>query len=499
MKSRSKWIIWFAGLLAVAMLAAACGGAKTPDTGTETRSGNLSEEVTTDEVVTQRLDKNGYLMDDLPEKANLNRDIAIYTWQDQKAWEWYDDEANAPTQLVDKVLFARQANIEERFNVKLVRDYASGAWDARNDFIKALANHVLYNDHAYDLVGQYTPAAGVGTMQGLYQDLMRVDNLDFGKPWWPSKLLDSGRVGEKLYFASGDITPTLIRNVHCMFVNTDLYAQYNLADKVNGRSIFDVVRDYDWTLETMKKLALDQVDPSLGMYGLGVGGASTYDAFLYGAGFTMVKNNDNNIPTASEDLTKQSLINWFEAVQDLATGGHSDVQNGLSSSPNNIFKNKKMLFLVSAVSDSQPFAQNGVQFSVLPMPMYDDSQDAYYTCASLWVTLYSIPRDASNAAESGMILEALGSEGYRTMSDEIYYNLFQIRYNSSAEKDSADMFDLVSDSVVFDIVRPFSDKLAMFAVFRGGVTVSDASWTSIYDAQSKTWKENLTSLFATIG
>lgn len=493
MKSRSKWIIWFAGLLAVAMLAAACGGAKTPDTGTETRSGNLSEEVTTDDVVTQRLDKNGYLMDDLPEKANLNRDIAIYTWQDQKAWEWYDDEANAPTQLVDKVLFARQANIEERFNVKLVRDYASGAWDARNDFIKALANHVLYNDHAYDLVGQYTPAAGIGTMQGLYQNLMQVENLDFSKPWWPSKLLDSGRVGEKLYFASGDITPTLIRNVHCMFVNTDLYEQYNLADEVDGRSIFDVVRDYDWTMETMKKLALDQVDPSVGIYGLAIDNNAACDSFLYGGGFTMVKNNESNIPVPSDDLTKQTFINWFEIVQNLATGGRADIIFS------NQFKNNKTIFFVGSVAQSQTFAKEGVQFTVLPMPMYDDSQDTYYTCANLWVTLYSIPRDASNAAESGMILEALGSEGYRTMSDEIYYNLFQIRYNSSAEKDSADMFDLVSDSVVFDIVRPFADKLAMFASFRNGVIDSTANWTSIYGAQSGTWKSNVTSLFATVG
>ena len=117
-----------------------------------------------------RFDENGYLRDDLPETYDFDDEFVIYTWQDQKAWEWVESGTLAKTS-VEKVLYERQQNVEERFGVEISLVYMPGSWDSRHTFIQTLANHVNQNDHAFDLVGQYTPAAGVGALQGLYQDL----------------------------------------------------------------------------------------------------------------------------------------------------------------------------------------------------------------------------------------------------------------------------------------------------------------------------------------
>lgn len=477
-------------VFALSVLLTSCAGKRNrPNDSTERDTTEHTEETTL------RFDENGYLMDDLPEQVNLDREFTIYSWQDQKHWEWYDDEV-FPTSLVDRVLYKRQSNVEERFGITLKRIYQPGSWDFRNSFITTLANSVKFHDGLYDLVSQYTPCAGIGATQNLYADLNGMDYLDLSKPWWPSKLLSSAAIGNRLYFVSGDITPTMIRNVHCTYANINYYEQYQLADLVGGRTIYEVVRDYDWTLETFKLLALDKVADDGGeMYGLSFTNNVQADAFFFGGGFKLLENN-NGILKVSSELSKQPISDWFDQVQDLFSGGRYDVIIKSDA----IFLNNQSIFHSGALSASQNFAQQGVKFTVLPMPMRNSEQEQYYTCASFWVGMYSIPVDAKNASESAMILEALASEGYRTITDEIYYTLFQIRYNSTDNRDSAEMFDIVSDSIVFDTARSFPDYLqSMFAAFRSGVSDKTSSWGAVYGSDHRAWEANATSLFAILG
>ena len=97
-----------------------------------------------------------------------------------------------------------------------------------------------------------------------------------------------------------------------------------------------------------------------------------------------------------------------------------------------------------------------------------------------------------------LMLEALGSEAYRIVSDEVYYSLFQQRYNGTDEN-SARMFDLVSDSVVFDTVRFFNDELGFMASFRKGVADANGNWKNIYDGEHVKWADKLANLAAKIG
>ena len=119
----------------------------------------------------------------------------------------------------------------------------------------------------------------------------------------------------------------------------------------------------------------------------------------------------------------------------------------------------------------------------------------------MWVTMYSVPVDVKDSAMSGLLIEALASESYRTVTETVYYDLFQNRYNSGGNEESAEMFDIVSDSVVFDTCRIFADSLKCFSQFRDTVVATDdkASWTGNYAANSGTWKKNITALISQIG
>lgn len=451
-------------------------------------------------------DANGYLKDDLPEKADYQgKELSIYLWADQKNWEFVDT-SKYPTALLDQALYNRQKNVEARFNIKINIVTEKGSWNDRNTFVQKLANSVQVGDGAFDAVGQYTPAAGIAASQGLYLDLQTIENINTEKPWWPTHAVSTSTVSGKVYALTGDISATLIRNVECMFVNTTMYESYNIAQYANGRSIYDVVRDYDWTLETMKTLALGHVGSNEGLaednkiYGLSVLNHVTADGFLYSGGFKMVEDKGGKI-SLSDDLSKLYFSDWFDAVRQIYDGKtHQDVYSQ-DSGGYKIFEADRSIFFVGNVSDSQTLAQKGVAFTILPMPMRNKDQGAYYTCAGMWVTMYSVPIDVKDPALSGLLIEALASESYRTVTETVYYDLFQTRYNSGGNEDSAEMFDIVSDSVVFDTSRIFADSIKCFSQFRDTVVATDAeaSWTGNYSSNSGTWKKNITALISQIG
>lgn len=485
-------------LLALVLCALVCVScAKGKDVSEETTT--ATEAATTEDLY----DANGYLKDDLPESADYGgKTLTVYMWSNQKQWEFVDT-STYPTVLLDQALYTRETNVESRFNIKIEYVTEAGDWDNRNKFIQTLANSVNVNDKAFDLVGQYTPCVGIGTTQGLYQDLATVDNINTSKPWWPTHMVSSSTVSGKVYGITGDISPTLIRNVQCMFVNLDLYESYNIAQYVGGRTIYDVVRDYDWTLDTFKKLALDHVGSDEGidnkekMYGFSIINNVGADGFLYAGGYKMVEDSNGKIKL-SDDLTSVHFSDWFDAVQGLFNGKRADIfkkgSEGLG-----VFIDNRAVFYTGSISESQTLAQKGAHFSILPMPMRNIDQGMYYTCANMWVTMFSIPIDVKDTALSGLLMEALASEAYRSVTDTVYYNLFQTRYNSTGNEDSAEMFDIVSDSVVFDTSRIFADALKSFAVFRNAVNDPEQNWSSTYSSQSTNLKGNVTSLIALIG
>lgn len=487
-------------LVAVMCLGAliACNNKEEETVATDT---NVSTEQTEDIY-----DANGYLKDDLPVKEDYNgKEMNIYLWADQKNWEFVDT-SKYPTALLDQALYKRQVNVESRFNIKINLITEKGSWNDRNTFVQKLANNVQVGDGAYDAVGQYTPSVGIAASQGLYKDLQAVENINTEKPWWPKHALSTSMVSGKVYSLTGDISTTLIRNVECMFVNTTLYESYNIAQFADGRSIYDVVRDYDWTLETMNKLALGHVGSNEGleddqkMYGLSITNHVSADGFFYSGGFKMVEDKDGKI-TLSDDLSKLYFVDWFDAVRKIYDGRTYQDVYSKDSGGYKLFETDRSIFHVGNVSESQTLAQKGVSFTILPMPMRNKDQGAYYTCAGMWVTMYSVPVDVKDSAMSGLLIEALASEAYRTVTETVYYDLFQNRYNSGGNEDSAEMFDIVSDSVVFDTSRIFADSLKCFSQFRDTVVATDdkASWTGNYAANSGTWKKNITSLISQIG
>ena len=280
-----------------------------------------------------------------------------------------------------------------------------------------------------------------------------------------------------------------------------MYESYRLADSVGGKTIFQLVDEHEWTIENMKKLCIDKVDVAQGYFGLTLASDVSADSYFYGGGFISLENVDGQLSLA-KCLTDQSLYNYFDVIQDMFTGTYDDIVVCGSALDTNktaskAFSQGMALFSTESISDSSTYTKAGVKFSVLPMPLLNSDKEQYTTSYSMWVSMFSIPVDAKTPEMSGMIMEGLASDAYRHITDEIYYDHFQMRYNAASE-DTARMFDIVSDSVVFDPARALMTEIKIFTKFRNGVNSVEGSWGSIYTGNVETWESSLNTLVTKI-
>ncbi len=482
-------------LLTLALCFASC--ANTGDgSDTTANQGNNGSATATPET-SGRYDADGFLLDDLPELNYNQEEIVLFTWSNQVKWEWRsEEEANADK--IAESIYKRQIDVEARLNIKFNIATQSGDWGNRNAFITAVeANVDAGQNEAFDIIGQYTPAAPIGAMKNLYLNLAdeELEYLDFEKPWWPEDIKESCSINNNVYFLTGDITGTLVRNVQSILCNLDLADAHQLPD------VYKLVDDKEWTMDKFIEVACGTIsginpDGSPAM-SVTIANDVTYDNLFYAGGFRFVENDQEGNLIMSPDLTNSDrLESWYQTCKNLLAD-NADVSI-MAVNADNGFTSGNVLFHFGQIADVQNSLQDvDFDFAILPYPMFNKDQGEYYSITSYWVTMYSIPTNANDPKMSAAVLEALGSAGYRTITPVIYSESFQYRFLDTPE--NAAMFDLLHDTLVFDPGHIFADQLNCFAAFREAAKGSYDSWATCYAAKGKTWEIQLKKIIDNLG
>lgn len=474
-------------IIAALFLSSCTDGDKKPDSQTTPKVSDTSE--SQPETTENLYDEDGYLLDELPDDLRFeNKEFRLFTWSNQTVWEW-DSEAFTGELLKDSI-YNRKLAVEDRLGITLVITKQPGEWENRNSFIQTVSNNVLAGSGAYDLIGQYTPAAAIGAMKELYVDLKEVEYIDFDKPWWPGDITTSSSINGKLYFTTGDITPTLIRNMGTVMGNLDLIDAYGLGD------VYSLVDSGAWTLEKLRETAVGIVGDPNGQqqpYGLTITSNVLFDNLFYAGGFKFVDANSDGTIKLSDSISGEKMINWFKSCQNLFTE-HSDVT---ILAINSGFTSGGSIFHMGQISDVQNFLKDTtMHFAILPYPKYDTAQENYHTIVGYWVSMYSIPIDAPNASMSGAVLEALCSAAYRQITPAFYREAFQYRYLDTEV--NARMFDLLHDTLVYDTGRTFCDQISIFSAFRTAATRGN-EWSSHLASNKAVWGKMIEKIYTTLG
>ncbi|MBE6546516.1 MAG: extracellular solute-binding protein [Ruminococcaceae bacterium] len=500
-KNAMKLISMLLVLLMLFTCLAACKKNEATDTdGTESQTGDVADGTAAQSGDTESLengpetDDQGYIKDTLPESYDWEgADFDILQW---KLGHDFVVGAEASASSINRVKFQSQKAVEERFKVKIKVHEEDDGW--RNDtLISALEASVSVGSGTYDMVSHYTDSAGRAITNKLCMNLNALPYVDFEKPWWPQHLLESATIGEKMYYCGGDINgENLIRYMCTTYVNLDMYEEYHIEELVDGRTIYEVVEDGDWTIETFQTMALGTTGSDESIYGLTWRDGEYWDAFLYSGGFSLVKS-ENGVLTMNDDLQSDRMVTWVAECQKLLTQTHPDTKQDYGVA----FKEGRSLFGGDEhLTYAEELVSDGtVNFSVLPMPKYDSDQEHYYTCEGYFSSLITVPSDVKDTDMAGMLVEGLASQNHRVVKDVVYYDIFQARYSAAEDAKGAKMFDILYASVVFDVGRVFNHNGFNSFIFRHVVGDSTASWTTAYQENIDQWINGINDLYVALG
>ncbi len=433
--------------------------------------------------------------DSLPELDFGGKTITFFIADYLGSGECYVEEQTGD--IVNDAIWKRNADVCERLNVEFAYREEPGAWDNRKTFAEKLGASVMAGDHAYDIVSGYSMAMTHLTANAMLCDLNSLPYLDFSKPWWSEKLLTQATVCDKLYIASGDISPNFIYYMYGCYFNKSLMTDYGLTEP------YQAVLDGTWTLDRVftdskgvyKDLNGNQKKDFDDQYGFEIAGVFP-DSLYFASGLRTTDLDADGIPQISKDLSSEKVhdlivkVNTF--LYETDDGFYSDEK---LENYNSHFQNGRSLYTIKYVSyASKSLRTADFNYGILPLPKYDEKQSEYYTCLSFPFNLFGIPLDANDPAMSAAVLEAMASAGYRTVSPALFEVALKVKYSS--DDYASQMYDILRASTVWDFGRIFTDNLGTvtYSMFRKCILNNQSEWMSTYSSNEANLKALLNTL-----
>lgn len=498
MKNNAKRILSLAlcALMLISALAAtACGGSD-PVQSTDTTASPSAGETTAPvpETTESPYDENGYLKDDLPKDLNFKGEtFHILGW---KHGNPEFDTESLTGDVINDSIYNRNQKIEDRLGVDLEFTIIDGNNAAVASFCNTVTNNVQANAQAYDAIACYPRSAASLAVNHMLLDLQEVEYLNFDQPWWPKSLLELYTLYDNLYFMTGDIASTVLFQMMFMVYNNDLGKDFGLENPQQ------LAADGKWTMEKMLSLTTgvyadldgDQKKSEDDRYGLFSITHPNLDIFYIGADMHLVETDKEGNIIVSEDFFSErhySLNDMLRNIYHVSNDGYfskSLTNSGIWANGNSLLYNVTGQILYKNIRQSE------MNYSILPAPKFDEKQENYATAIAFTHTSYCLAIDTRDTEMSGAVLEAMASEGYRTVTPAIFETAFKYQYSNSQL--DADLFDVIRSSVSFDLGRPFHDELggdssAPTILWRNQVINNVNQLSALEATFSKMWAKTL--------
>ncbi len=363
----------------------------------------------------------------LTEENNQYSSIEIYS-------------AGSDGSLINDTVYNRNMIIEERFDVHITEERLSGAH-------QTAYNSVMSGEDLYDVVMPYLNNSVSNATQGLYLNLLDVENLHLENTWWDQRANENLQVDGKLYFTTGDISILDNECTMVMFFNKQLISENDLSDP------YQMVKDGTWTLDAMFELC-SGISSDLNGDGSMKDTDDRFGLFCaFNTPHSLYFATGERIVTTDKDGKLQLVMNKERSVEaatrilekcldpaHLATGFDSSVK---------AFMEGRLLFSGWALTDINSIRDCQYDFGILPYPKYDEKQSEYYSLISTILTPgVSIPVTNKAPEKAGLILEAMAYYSVDTLTHAYYDTALNNRY--IRDEDSGEMLDIIFASRVYD-------------------------------------------------
>ena len=444
MKCRKLLALLLAAVLASSGLVG-CGSAE-PEAETNGSAGDAAVETTPRDTETTR----DQISDNLPDKDFGGRNFHLLTRQNYFHKFMPEDMTG---EAVNDALYARNTEIIERYNITMSYTAPACEWGtSSNDWNRNLESSVMAGDGAYDLVAGYASTVPEVVTKNILLNWHDVPYIDLSRPWWSERVSEALTVNGKLFLLTGDYSLSLWDDMFGFLFNKQVALDFGIED------LYSLTREGKWTMDKLSQFCAQVSNDSNGdgtwdendTYGLVSNWSTSIDTFQISCEMDLVSHTDDG--GLKITMMSEKAVDILSRVTSLYNDAHAAYaynEGGDLTRYNNMFSGGQTLFYAIFFANISSLRDMETDFGILPYPKLDEAQAQYASTSRDNFDLFVLPIDVKDQEFSGIITEALCAESYRSVVPT-YYDVV-LKTKTSRDEESAEMIDIIRDSLTFDL------------------------------------------------
>jgi len=350
-------------------------------------------------------------------------------------------------EVLNDAIYRRNRIIEEKYGIEIAEIVANDPGDAKN---KGQRSAQAGSDD-YDIIYAYIGGSLDMGQRGLLYEINAIPYIDLTKPWWDKDVVNDLSISKKLFGVAGDFCFAHYSAVMPIFFNKKMLANFGLADP------YQLVRDGKWTFDKFAELSKDA---SLDVDGNGIWNQHdqygfmslnflVYPSFMLSAGERFVRKDDNDMPYFAAG--SQRFIDAYEKIIDILNNDNRFFDADAAGNhryQDTMFPGNQALFWHELMNWSKILRDMEADFGIIPTPKFDEAQDKYYSRV-FNATMMAIPVTVMDIERTGIIIEALCAESYKSVKN-VYYDTM-LKTKISRDEESGEMLDIIFANRIYDM------------------------------------------------
>ena len=419
---------------------------------------------------------------------------------------WIDEATAGEIDAVDQQIIDRNNRIFDDLGITIeaftdptigiagLQTYAKTYFDVQDPGLDVYAGYQYY-DLKVALSGNLT---NLNTIVNENQESI----IDITQGYWATNYINSITYNDILYWVTGDLSLRYTGGLYCTFVNLDLYDMY-VKNNYEGKSIYDIVNEKKWTMQTMLDMA-DMVDEDTDGNGAASAGdrlgivyepQDSFDGIAFGCKINFTSRSTENgkdvISIAlNTDQRAVKLAGYIDTLYKSLYAYDSGAKDSASSMP--LFAEGNTLFTFNKIYQSSVYLSGMDRFAIIPTPMLDEAQADYASGAHDGLTIFGISKYSNCPIASAATLELMSYYGSLLVTPT-YVNSVLKGSETIHDPESIAMIDKIRNGFDSDFGAAWSNSISSIVhVFRSKDNV--AKFASFIKVSSRSWPAQLNSL-----
>lgn len=391
---------------------------------------------------------------DLPAGDYEGYNFKILTCESNYAITVMDTE-NLNGEVINDAIYNRNRKVESLLNVNITQEmqaYSTAATTAKK--------MVSAGEDTYDIIFLESNASTALSSDGLFTDLLQINEINTDKPWWDQNSLKNFIINNKLYFIYGNLHLQYYEALYTIIFNKTIFADLSLDDP------YSLVKDNKWTLDQYLSVITavtrdvngdGKMNAQDDLFGtIIVPNQPIYYAICSGERFSNTMN-DGSIEFIGINERKYDIFNKLAPVFSDKNVTMTSSTAGVSSYANDIysaFESQKSPFMVEVLGRVKELRTMDTDFGLLPFPKYDEDQENYMSGIAFSAGLLTIPVTNNDLARTGTITESITAYSYESLIPA-YYEI-NLTGKQFRDNESEEMLDIMLNNIQHDIALVFN-------------------------------------------